>query len=173
MKVDWRRLAGTVAPALVGALGGPVAGPALAVLARTLLGREDATQAEVQLAVERMTPEQASALAQADLAFRVEQLRAGVDLERIESADRADARQREIATSDWTPRVLAYLVTFGFFGVLGGLIAYGKPDTGGDALLILLGSLGTAWTGIVAYYFGSSAGSARKTAMLDAQGRGA
>jgi spore maturation protein SpmB len=56
---------------------------------------------------------------------------------------------------------LALLLPLGFFSALGFMMAHGlsKDTAGSEALLTMLGSLGTGFTMVLAYYFGSSAGS--------------
>jgi len=101
-----------------------------------------------------------------DAGFKTRMQELGIDLERINAADRASARDRETKLQDWTPRVLATLVTVGFFGTLAWIVSKGLPAEGKEAVLIMLGALGTAWTQIVAYYYGSSAGSAEKNQLI-------
>jgi hypothetical protein len=71
----------------------------------------------------------------------------------------------QVQTKSYIPATLAVVVTLGFFGILYMLMA-GKIMPGSEALMIMLGSLGTAWTGIIAFYFGSSAGSQAKDEMI-------
>ena len=94
------------------------------------------------------------------------------DLERIAVADRDSARSREVKTKDWTPKVLAGLITIGYFGALFYMLRNGLPQHGGsEAMLVMLGTLGTAWGGVVAYYFGSSAGSRAKDDLMRQNGK--
>lgn len=163
MKIDWRKVLGTVAPVLATAAGGPLAGVVAKTIASKLLGKPEATQEEVESAIVSANPETLIKLKEIEMEFERDMQKVGIDFERIASEDRASARAREVAVRDRTPAVLAFAVTAGFFGALGWMLAYGKPVTGGDALLVMLGSLGTAFAGIVSYYFGSSAGSKLKT----------
>jgi hypothetical protein len=61
------------------------------------------------------------------------------------------------------PFILSLVLTMGFFGVLFKVLSYGVPDNGGEALLVMLGSLGTAWSGAMGYWFYTSFSSKRKT----------
>jgi hypothetical protein len=88
-------------------------------------------------------------------------------LEKIAADDRASAREREAKTGDSiTPRLIAVCVIAGFFTVLLGMMFLDTPKESREPLLILLGSLGAAFTAVIGYYFGSTANSAEKTRLL-------
>lgn len=159
-------LIGALAPSLATALGGPIAGMAVKTLSNTLLGHDKGTEQEIEEALSKASPETLAAIKKADQDFEVKMKELDIDVDKISADDRNSARDREIKTGDKTPARLAIFVTSGFFGILIYLMKYGVPAQGGEALLIMLGSLGTAWTGIIAYYFGSSAGSKAKNEMI-------
>lgn len=163
--MDWKALVSTVAPALGTALGGPLGGLAVKAIGDAL-GLSEATEEAISTAISGARPEDLLKLKQADQQFTKDMKALDVDLERIAAGDRDSARRREVETKDRTPAWLAAGVTAGFFGVLGFLLWNGKPTAGGDALLVMLGSLGTAWTAIISYYYGSSAGSKAKDQAL-------
>jgi hypothetical protein len=166
MKIEWKKLLATVAPVLATAAGGPLAGVATKAIAGKLLGNPDAAPDQVEAAVLGASPETLLKLRELDQQFEKDLQAAGIKLEEIAAEDRASARAREIAVKDHTPALLSFIITLGFFGTLGYMLMYGKPATGGDALLVMLGALGGAWGSICSYYFGSSAGSKIKTEAL-------
>jgi hypothetical protein len=84
----------------------------------------------------------------------------------IAQADLANARAREISIRDRIPAQLAWAMTLGLFTLLGILVFRPIPVANNALLYVLLGSLATSQAAIIAYYFGSSAGSAQKTEML-------
>lgn len=169
--MDWLKKA---APYLVTALTGNV--PALAAmaakdLASVLVSGDTVEEVTEALNAGQVNPEQLMIIKKLDSDFKIRMAELGyknlTDLETIAAGDRANAREREIKTGDWTPKVLTILVTLGFFGVLAFLLVHGKPEQGGDALLVMLGALGSAWGAVVNYYYGSSSGSAQKQQTID------
>jgi hypothetical protein len=159
-------LLGQVAPTIATALGGPLAGLAVKTLSTVLLGKEDASEAEITKAMQTASPVQLAQIKQIDADFKTKMAELEIDLERIAAGDRDSARKREVSLGDHTPKILAGAITIGFFGILFWMFLYGVPKNGNEALLLMLGALQTAFTGVIAYYFGSSAGSKAKTDAL-------
>ena len=162
-------LLGQVAPTIATALGGPLAGVAVKTLSNALFGHEDASEEQISEAMASATPDQLAAIKKIDADFKVQMKSLDIDLERIAAGDRDSARQMQKETKDWVPKALAIFITFGFFGVLIWMLVFGMPKTGTEALLMMIGSLGTAWTGVMQFYFGSSAGSKAKNDLLAAK----
>jgi len=66
--------------------------------------------------------------------------------------DRDSARKREIAVKDHTPAILAYGITVGFFFTLYYVFGHGVKAEMRDLANIMVGTLGTAWIGVVQYF---------------------
>lgn len=88
------------------------------------------------------------------------------DVIALGNEDRASARNREVQLKDHTPAILAAFITVGFFGTLWYVFGHGVKAEAHDLALTMVGVLGTAWTGVVSYYFGSSKGSDDKTQII-------
>ncbi len=171
MSWDWKETVRSVAPTIARALGGPLAGQAVAALGNALLGKPDATEDEVAAAVKAATPEQLLALKQEDHRFAEQMRKLDIDLEKIHAGDRDSARRRQAATGDKTPQVLAYLYTAGFF-VLLAFLAWAAargleiPATIQRTLDTTLGVMFAMMLASKDYFFGSSSGSRRKDELI-------
>lgn len=161
MDFDWKKLLSQVAPVLGTAIGGPFGALAGTTIKAVLGLGEDSDEAAMAKALEKATPDQLAAIKAADNQFRENMRKLDVDILKLDAEDRASARQRETTRRDWIPGGLALVVTVSFFGLLAWLMAKEPPTGSKDILNIMLGALGAAWTSIVSYYFGSSAGSAK------------
>ena len=168
LNFDWKATLRAVAPALGTAIGGPMGGLAARTVSEILLGKPDATESEIAAAVSGATPDQLLALKQADNDFQARMAELGVELERLSQEDRASAREMGMKTTLIPQIVLSSLYIGGYFWVLY-LFMQGDIDIGPDYIGTFKGLLGALTTPnfmILSYWFGSTRGSAEKTALL-------
>ena len=151
-----------IAPTIATCLGGPLAGLAVTAISKALGVDEDKVQDTIDQG--KLNADQIASLKQAEIDLQKSAQELGLNFEQLAVQDRASDRDLQKETKSVVPPLLSVLVTIGFFGILIGLMS-GKIVTS-DALMLMLGSLGTAWTGIIAFYFGSSASSQAKDAMI-------
>ena len=178
MPNDWKGIVRAVAPTIATALGGPLAGLGVKALSDALLGHSEGTEDDIARALSAASNADLVKLREIDAQFAAQMKALDVDLERIAAADRDSARRREAASGDaWTPRMIGTLALGGFlwsvYWVLSGNVT-GMTDPTTVALVgTLVGYVSAKADQVVSYYFGSSAGSARKTeAMSEAMEKG-
>ena len=173
----WSKLADVVkqgAPLLGTVLagsGGRAVGKLVANVLGTAEGDEDAAVAAL-----RSNPDKLVELRKLELEHKTEFERIQLEEARLEMQDRDSARRRNVdqvrvtGRADYNMVVLGWLIILGFFVTMGILFWKGLPESGGEIVYMMFGTLTAAFTAVVAYYFGSSAGSKAKDAKLAAGG---
>jgi hypothetical protein len=157
--MDWLK---TIAPTIATALGGPLAGLAIEAVSKAI--GIDPKDVQSTISEGKLSADQIMLLKQAEIQMAARAQEMGLDFAKLNVEDRKSAREMQAETRSYIPAILSITVTLGFFGILIGMMT--ETFKTSDALMLMLGSLGTAWTGIIAFYFGSSAGSQAKDDLL-------
>ncbi len=170
MSMDFLKSAGgilaTIAPTVASALGGPLAGMATTALIGALGLAPDTSHDDVLKAISVATPEQLLKLKEIEQQFLLDMKKLEIDVSKLNVDNTKDARAREVATKDWTPRILAGLIISLYIGVQFYLLGYVLDDKQINIVMRSLGTLDAAVGLVLGYYFGSSVGSASKTDQL-------
>ena len=147
-----KKVVGAVAPTLGSALGGPMGGMAMNMIAEKL-GVPNNPQA-VEKAIENASPEQMIELKKAEQAFDLQMKELDVDVFKMEVADGQDARKH--FSKDWTARIMGLSVIGGFLGYIF-LVTLQPPEQNSEALInLVLGYLGGLASAVISFYFGAS-----------------
>lgn len=152
-----------IAPTLATCLGGPLAGLAVSALSKLFGVSGDEVQSMINN--NKLSADQIAAVQQEEIKFKEQTQALGLNFEQLAVEDRKSARSMQAENKSIVPAVLSYAITIGFFGILASLmLGYAKDNN--QPLLIMLGSLGTAWISVVAFWFGSTNASHAKDEMI-------
>lgn len=158
----------SLAPEIGLAIGGPFGGLAGAALARALgvpapKPGADGLDSAAEAAIAGASPETLLEIRKANDDFLVSMKQLNITEEQLAYADTANARAREVAVKDWTPRILAYGVVLATALIEGYAMLHGLPAKV-DMVIAgrVLGTLDSASLLVLTYYFGTSVGSRAK-----------
>ena len=152
MKALLKNIVGAVAPTLGTALGGPMGGMAANMISEVLGVPND--QKSIQKAIQNATPEQMLELKKAEQQFEVQMKELDVDVFKLETQDKQNARS--MFSKDWTARIIGLFTIGGFLGYIF-LVNLQPPEQNSEALInLVLGYLGGLASAIISFYFGAS-----------------
>lgn len=160
---DWKDLVRNVAPMLGTALGGPLAGTAVKVLAAELLGDEKASEKQIEEAVLSASPEQLLQLRAVDNNFELQMKELDIDIVSIDAANTNSARDMA-KINMWPQIVLSTIFVVGYFIIVYFLIV--NPMELPNSVLIVVGVITAAIPQILNFWFGSTQSSKEKTDIL-------
>jgi Fe2+ transport system protein B len=147
-----KNIIGTVAPALGSAMGSPLGGAAISMIAEKL-GVPNNAKA-VEKAVQQATPQQLLELKEVETDFEIKMKELDVDVFKLETEDTQNARKA--FAKDWTSKFMGLIVIGGFMGYIF-LVTIQPPEQNSEALInLVLGYLGGLASAVISFYFGAS-----------------
>jgi len=150
--------------------GGPLGTLAAGMVGKALgVDKLAPGQDAISAAIAGATPEQLFQMKQieADLQAKMQQMgfQHVEELEKLAVDDRASARNLQISTKSWSVPALAWLIVLSFSSIVVAVLrGWGKVDAAFSGTLV--GYLAANCNQVISYYFGSSAGSDRKTELM-------
>lgn len=162
--MSWKETLGAIAPTLATALGGPLAGAATKFIAGSLLGNEDASLEDIETAVMGASPEQLTQLKSIDKEFKISMEKLGVDVFKLEVADKGNARENN--KDSYMPAMLSVCLTFFIVGIVTALFYTEPPEGAREVLFMLLGVVIKEWSNSMHYWYGTTRSSQDKTKLL-------
>lgn len=162
---DWKELVRSVSPALGAALGGPLAGAAIKILADKVLGTPDASEDDVAaaLASGTLSGDQIVALKQAEQTFQLEMSRIDKESDVAVLGDIQNARARQVETKDNMPQIIFFMLMAVYVFEIS-LFWFGQVPTDEFVRALMTRAFSTVevgLTGAIAFFLGSSRGSKR------------
>lgn len=162
--MSWKSILSSVAPTIATALGGPFAGTAVKFLAGKLLGDENKSQDEVEQFILGASPEQLVNIKKLDNDFKLEMEKLGVDVFKLEVADKGNAREHNKHSN--MPAVLSISLTGFVIGIVCALFYTSPPEGAREVLFMLLGVVIKEWSNSMHYWYGTTRSSQEKTKLL-------
>ncbi len=167
--MDWIETIKTIAPTVASALGGPLAGQAVSAIG-ALFGMKDATSGKIKEAIEnaQLTGEQISAIKQLEIKLKAEEAERGFRYAELEFRDRDSARRANV--DGGTQKMLFWLSLVLLCITLGSelvVLFVGYPKELAEIVVgRVLGLMDSVALMVMAYWYGTSNGSSRKTDLL-------
>lgn len=170
--MNWIDTLTKLAPTVASALGGPLAGAAVTAIG-DILGLSDATEDKVAKVITdgQLTPDALAKIRELELQYQNDEKERGFKYAELAFQDRDSARKSNVAGGiQGKLFILSLLLLCVTLGSEGYVLFRGYP-TGIPDIVIgrILGLMDSVAMMVLAYYYGTSAGSAQKTELMAAQ----
>lgn len=167
--MDWMATIKSIAPTVATAFLGPLGGIAVSAVGN-LLGVSEATQDKIAQAITtgQLTPDQISELKKLELEYQENEKNRGFKYAELAFQDRDSARKANV--SGGTQQMLFWLSLVLLIATLGteiSVLFYGYPDKTPEIIVgRVLGLMDAVAMMVLAYWYGTTNGSAQKTTLL-------